>query len=225
MGAALPSIAQAGYDDPDVALSTWHKVTKGKRAFTKYFDPHSIACKNFQEHVWSKIEDKYRDDPDIAILEVNCSARWGLQMCVEVGIANTPELHWGDTVIDHHYEGKGDFDVLVEFIEANLRKPICSMASPDACPEEEREDMREIERLTGEYLNKLDTFKIADAEKIASQSIMQFGIKNPFKADFDDMDLEQKDDDEWTYLEWAERPEQRPSYDLNEDENGEGENY
>jgi len=163
---------------------------------TKYFDPFCEHCQDFQAKVWSKIEEKYKDDPDIKIMEVNCQSRYGLQMCIERSVDNTPELHWGDTVIETKYTLDGNFDTVVNFIEENLRQPLCSLASPEGCPEEDREHMYSIEKLTQEYYQELAKFTIAEPEKYANQAIKKFGSKNPFKNDYDDTYFEEDEEDE-----------------------------
>ena len=116
----------------------------------------------------------------------------GLQICIDHDTEHTPELHYGDAVIRKKYIGSGIFDALVEFIEANLRKPWCSIASPEACPEEECEGVLAIEELTREYFEKLSSFGTENPEKIASQSFKKFGIKNTFQNDYDDYNLEEE---------------------------------
>jgi len=200
------SVVKAEYDDPNVTLRNWPQLTKGKRVLTKYFDPFCEICQDFQNRIWSKIEEKYKDDPEIVILEVNCQSHFGLQMCIERNVDDTPELHWGDSTVEHKYEGTGDLDVVIDFIENNLRKPSCSIAFPEACPEEDREDMVAIEKLTVEYLKEINKFDIDKPEKYGHQSAMKFGIKNPFVNDYDDLIDEDEDFIEEYSLTWEGMP-------------------
>ena len=195
------SVVNASYEDPDVTLRNWATLTKGKRVMTKYFDPFCKHCIDFQNRIWSRVEEKYKDDPDIKILEVNCQSRFGLQMCIERSVDDNPELHWGDTTVEHKYTLDGEYDTIVNFIEENLREPLCSMASPEGCPEEDREDMHAIEKLTVEYFEELQKFGIANPEKYATQAILKFGIKNPFKNDYDDVWFEVDEEDEGSIYE------------------------
>jgi len=203
----LPSIANAGIDDPDITLASWAKVTYGKRVMVKYFDPYSENCKAFQKDIWSKLEDKYRDDETIDIVEVNCQSRYGLQMCIERGIGQTPSVQWGDTTIQNEYLGKGDYDALVDFVEAKLRKPLCSAMFPEGCDEKDRDDVVAIDKLTVEYFEKLAAFKIKKPDEIANQVFLKLGKKNFFKNDYDDMEDDGDDDDNTFNLEWDGMPE------------------
>merc|ERR1711935_747339 len=94
------------------------------------------------------------------------------------------------------YLGSGNYDAIVDFIEGTVRKGECTLAFPENCPEEERAAMKEIEKLTVEYIAKLKDFGIDKPEEYSTQTMMKFGIKNPFKVDYDDVYFEQDEEDE-----------------------------
>ena len=108
----------------------------------------------------------------------------------------TPDVHWGDTTVMYPYRGETNFDSLVEFVETNMTKPICSVMSVDACPEEDRADMVAIDKMTTEYFEKLFAFGIDKPEDIVAQVMVKNAIKNPFKDDLDDFDPDEETDDD-----------------------------
>jgi hypothetical protein len=205
---ASAPVVNADVEDPDVVLKNWHTVAAGKKTLVKYFDPFDRVSQHFQEHVWGKLEEKYKDDPDIKLLEVNCQSRYGLQMCIERSCDNTPELHWGDVGQEVKYTGDGNYDALVEFIEGTVRPGKCSLAFPGACPEEDRGAMAEIEKLTVEYIAKLAEFGIDQPEDYAHQAFLKFGIKNPFKNDYDNVEYDEdiEDEEDVYFMEWDGMP-------------------
>jgi hypothetical protein len=202
------SVVNADIDDPDITLWNWSLLTGGKRTLTKYFDPYCEHCQDFQNRIWSRVEEKYKGDPDIKILEVNCNSRYGLQMCIERSCDNNPELQWGDRTRQHKYNLDGEFETIVKFIEENLRKPLCSMETPEVCPEEERESMYAIEKLTQEYFEELAKFGTDNPEKFAHQTMMKHGSKNPFKNDYDDhyFEVDEEDAEDIYELSWEGMP-------------------
>ena len=191
----LSSTVYAAIEDPELHLHNWPEAAGGekKRILIKYFEPYCPYSIAFQEKVWSKLEKKYKDDPDIKLVEVNCGSKWGLQACIEHDTEHTPELHYGDVSHTEKYDGSGNYEDLVEFIETKLRKPMCTLVTPEGCPEEERKGMAEIEKLTLEYFEKLNAFskankgEIENPQRFAAQAILKFGGKNPFKNDYDNV--------------------------------------
>jgi hypothetical protein len=204
--AALPSTVTAGrIDDPELTVYNFHEIVGNKRFLCKMFGVGEVS-EDFQERIWSKIEEKYENDPEIAIIEVNCQAIYGMQFCIDRSVSDTPELHYGDVTKDIRYDGLGDYDVLVEFIEKELR-PLksCGIVHPELCSEDDKADLAEIEKLTVKFFEDLEKFEINKPEHFANQAMMKFGVKNVFRNDYDDVDGDEDEDDE-EELDWTGKP-------------------
>jgi len=207
--AALPSTVTAGrMEDPELTVYNFHEVVGTKRFLCKMFSLGEVN-EDFQERIWSKLEKKYENDPEIAIIEANCQAVYGMQFCIDRGVSDTPELHYGDVTKDTTYDGLGDYDVLVDFIEKELRpSKSCGIIHPELCSEDVQAELAEIDKLTTKFFEELDKFEINKPEHYANQAMMKFGVKNVFKNDFDQIEGEEDDDDdeEESELEWTGKP-------------------
>ena len=64
-----------------------------------------------------------------------------------------------------------------------IPEQICSILEPENCPEEDRENIIAIDKLTTEYLNKITSLKHEDPVKMAQQTILKVGFQNPFWVD------------------------------------------
>lgn len=197
LASSLSSImlVNAAYNDVEVTRETWPEVTTGKMVLVKFFTPYCEHCEKFAP-IWKQMETKYKNNEKIAIIEVNCDTRKGELLCDDHDIIGTPDVHWGDTAVTYPYRGETNFDSLVEFVETNMTKPICSVMSVDACPEEDRADMVAIDKMTTEYFEKLFAFGIDKPEDIVAQVMVKNAIKNPFKDDLDDFDPDVEADDD-----------------------------
>jgi len=164
-----------------ITRENWPELTLGKKVIVYFFFPWCQHCKNFKP-TWNLMKKKYTGD--ITFLEINCDDKISDRICQDLGVSGVPEIHYGDTVHMQEYKGKHDEEDLENLIQTVLKDfSTCSIINLQACPEEDREAVAAIEKLSTEYFKKLSSFKVKDPIKWAQQTLRLHDIPNPFWVD------------------------------------------
>jgi hypothetical protein len=113
---------------------------------------------------WDKLMKEFNDHKTIVVGDVDCTAE-GKPLCDSNGVQGFPTIKHGDPANLDAYEGGRDFASLNKF--ASALKPVCSLANPDLCDDEQKAEMDKIKAMS---LEDIEAFiseqeaKSADAE-------------------------------------------------------------
>lgn len=110
---------------------------------------------------WAQLADESEDDEDILIGKVDCTKDINKLLCKDYGVTGYPTLLYGDVIDLQEYKGGRELGELRDVVEDHLEKPICGVANPQLCDEEQKQA---IEDLISQGLEKLDK-EIKDYEE------------------------------------------------------------
>jgi len=181
------SFANAVDNTVKVTRKSWPEITLGKKVMVAFSYPWCEHCRNFKKK-WRKVKDNYKDDDSIVFLEVDCEDKEGDMVCTDFDINGVPEVYYGDSAIQQEYKGTMDEKNIIDFIETNMTKPLCSVLHTESCPQENVAEMTAIDKLTTEYLEKITSLKVSNPSEVARQAVLKNGIKNIFWYDVSGID-------------------------------------
>lgn len=115
---------------------------------------------------WEKLAEEWNGHEVGLVAEVDCTDEESDEICTKFGVDAFPTLLYGDPQSPESYEGGRDFESLSEFAKANIAKPVCSVAKPDHCSDEEKKIIEE--------LKKKSQGDLVDLKKKIDKDIMKF---------------------------------------------------
>jgi len=119
---------------------------------------------------WDSLAKEYDSNPDIAIVDVDCTSEDSKELCSKYGVRGYPTIKYftGSTdPLGDKYEGGRTLDDLKKFVSENLG-PSCSPDNLDLCSDEQKAEIEKFMAMDAEELKKLEKEKsgaIDDAEK------------------------------------------------------------
>lgn len=113
------------------------------------------------EEDWSLLAEENEDNEDVLIGKVDCTKDKNKMLCQEYGVTGYPTLVYGDVIDLQDYQGGRELRELRDVVEDKLDKPICGVANPHLCDDEQR---KAIEDLVSMGLFRLDK-EIKDHEE------------------------------------------------------------
>ena len=113
---------------------------------------------------WEKLAEDYKDSDLTLIAEVDCTVEE--ELCETFEIQGFPTLHYGDVNDVQDYTGGRDYDSLKAFTKEHLENPICSIRNKDACTQEVKDAISELEKKTVEDLHAI----VEEFEKNAEEA-------------------------------------------------------
>lgn len=84
----------------------------------------------------------------------------GSSLCDELGIEEVPLISYGDPYALENYKGESDYESLKSFIDGLDKETICSPVTLEACDEESKAKIKELNQLSADELDA----KINDLE-------------------------------------------------------------
>jgi thiol-disulfide isomerase/thioredoxin len=105
---------------------------------------------------WEKLAEQWKDNSVGLIAEVDCDDDDNHVLCEEMEINQYPTLLFGDPFEMELYDGNLELEDLSEFAKEHLVTPICSPANLDACAEDEKTVITELQGRSVEELTSLE---------------------------------------------------------------------
>jgi len=87
---------------------------------------------------WDKLGNKYADNPNVMIVDVDCTAA-GQGTCQKVGVKGYPTIKYylPNEKKGRDYQGGRDFAALSSFVEQKLNKATCDAVTKKGCAKNE----------------------------------------------------------------------------------------
>ena len=117
---------------------------------------------------WEKLADDYKSHEVGLIAQVDCTKQTAL--CAEFEVEGYPTLYFGDPASPEAYSGGREYEELAAFAKDNIGTKLCSIYSTEACEEEEKKVIMELQ---GKSLDEL-TAMVMDVEKDAEEAEQLF---------------------------------------------------
>lgn len=117
---------------------------------------------------WEKLADLWKDDKVGLIGEIDCTEE--AILCQDFEVDGYPTLYYGDPTSPETYEGPRDYEAMVAFAKENLSELLCSVYNTDACTDDEKAAITELEGKSVEDLNTI----LAGVETEASEEEGKF---------------------------------------------------
>lgn len=169
----LVALAATGSNaTPELTNDNFETETAGKSAFVKFFAPWCGHCKSMKP-AWDKLSDKYADNKNIIIADVDCTQEKDL--CGKFGVSGYPTIKYFTTAtgeMGEKFEGGRDYAALEKFASESLG-PSCGPGLEDLCSEDQLALLNEAKALSADELDA------AIAEKKAAIE----GYDENFKAE------------------------------------------
>jgi len=133
-------------------------------------------CRNFRK-TWTDLKDKYKDDEEYVFLEIDCEdENGGDKYCTDYEINAVPDIMYGNVALQKSYKGSFTLKDLDEFLKTNMTEPLCSVVNPEHCPEKYIQNVRDIEKLTTDYLKAITSVGVKNPEVYAQQAAKKNGF-------------------------------------------------
>eukprot|EP00545_Synedropsis_sp_CCMP1620_P008324 CAMPEP_0119012640 /NCGR_PEP_ID=MMETSP1176-20130426/7111_1 /TAXON_ID=265551 /ORGANISM="Synedropsis recta cf, Strain CCMP1620" /LENGTH=221 /DNA_ID=CAMNT_0006965637 /DNA_START=48 /DNA_END=713 /DNA_ORIENTATION=+ len=147
--------------------ANYAQLTAGKTVFVKFYAPWCGHCKAMAPD-WEKLADEWRDHKVGLIAQIDCVEE--AQLCQDFEVEGYPTLYFGDPAAPETYEGARDYDAMATFAKENLSDLICSVYNTEACTDEEKAVIAELDGKSAEDLNTI----LAGVEKEAEEEETKF---------------------------------------------------
>jgi len=129
------------------------EMTAGKTVYIKFFAPWCGHCKAMASD-WEKLMDDYKDHPVALVGEVDCTNDKNDELCEEFDVQGFPTIKWGNRDAPEDYDGGRDYESLKAFAEEHVTKASCSVLQTDACSDEEKKEIAEVEGYSDDKLQE-----------------------------------------------------------------------
>jgi protein disulfide-isomerase A6 len=183
----LVCLALAAYASADADVltgATFDDAVSGKGAFVKFFAPWCGHCKKLAPD-WNKLHGEFKDNANIVIADVDCTADENKDLCAKMGVRGYPTLKYfasGSPADGDKYEGGRDLDALTTFAKENLG-PTCSHENIDLCDDEDKAYITEWAAKGAEAIAK----ELADREgKVETANADMEALLKKLQSEFND---------------------------------------
>jgi len=110
---------------------------------------------------WDKLAKEYASNPDIAIVDVDCTLDKSKDICSKYGVKGYPTIKYftGSTdPLGDKYEGGRNLDDLKEFVSENFG-PSCGPDNLDLCSDEQKAEIEKFMAMDDDDLKNLEKEK------------------------------------------------------------------